>query len=149
MDTLHFTIDIKAPKQKVWDIMLGDKTYRQWTEPFQPGSYFEGSWDKGSTIRFLASDAGKIGGLVGTIAQNTPGDFVSIEYTGEVVDGVDNTASGQQWAGAHENYTFSEANGVTTLTVDLEGNLGAEMTAMFEQMWPKALQKLKEMAEAS
>ena len=43
MEKLHFSISIKAPKEKVWDTMLNDVTYRQWTSVFNPpGSYYEG-----------------------------------------------------------------------------------------------------------
>lgn len=33
---LHFTITINAPKEKVWDTMLQDTTFREWTAPFNP-----------------------------------------------------------------------------------------------------------------
>ena len=50
MDKLHFAIDVNAPKHKVWDTMLEDSTYRQWTRPFnQNGSWYEGDWSAGST----------------------------------------------------------------------------------------------------
>lgn len=53
MKKLHFSIQIKAPKEKVWQTMLDDPTYRQWTRVFMPGSYFEGAWEEGSKIRFV------------------------------------------------------------------------------------------------
>ncbi len=54
MEKQHFSIVIKAPKEKVWNTMLEDDTYRKWTEPFAPGSYYKGDWSKGSKILFLA-----------------------------------------------------------------------------------------------
>lgn len=42
MKTLNYSINIKASKEKVWDIMLSDKTYREWTKVFNPTSHFEG-----------------------------------------------------------------------------------------------------------
>lgn len=152
MTKLNFSIDINAPKQKVWEIMLADKTYREWTGAFHEGSYFEGSWDKGSKILFLGpSNEGKPSGMSSKIVENIPYEYVSIEHVGEVIDGVEDTTSesSKQWAGSHENYTFSETNGVTTLTVEMEGaDVSKEMTEMFEGMWPKALAKLKEIAES-
>ncbi len=146
MIKLNFTIDIQAPKQKVWEVMLADKTYREWTGAFQEGSYYEGSWDKGSKIQFLASDDGKLSGMTSKIAENIPYEYISIEHLGEVTDGKEDPTS--EWAGSHENYRFSELNGVTTLTVELEGSVdNPEMTEMFEQMWPRALSKLKEIVE--
>ncbi len=150
MNTLHFTIDINAPKEKVWEVMLADETYREWTSAFQEGSRYEGSWDKGSKIRFIGPDKeGKIGGMFGRIAENRPYEYISIEYGGEIVDDQEDSTSDhvKQWIGAHENYTFSESDGVTTLAVELEGVESPEMITMFEEAWPKALGKLKAIAE--
>lgn len=155
MNTLHFSTAIKAPVQKVWDTMLGDKTYRQWTAAFHEGSYFDGSWEKGSKILFLGPDeSGKLSGMVSKIVENKPYEFISIEHLGEVVDGVEDTTSDRvkAWAGSHENYTFHDNNGTTILDVDMEFDDNdkemAKMVEMFNDMWPKALQKLKELAEA-
>jgi hypothetical protein len=150
MAILHFTTQIKAPKQRVWEIMLSDKTYREWTAAFHEGSYFAGSWDEGSPIRFLAMDDGSLGGMFSKIVKNIPYEYISIEHLGEVIDGKEDTTSesAKQWAGSHENYTFTELDGVTTLTVELDGEgVSEEMTGMFEEMWPPALSKLKEIAE--
>jgi len=40
MNNLQFTIDINAPKEKVWDVMLTKETYDQWAGAFQEGSTF-------------------------------------------------------------------------------------------------------------
>jgi uncharacterized protein YndB with AHSA1/START domain len=150
MGQLQFSVDIKAPKQKVWDIMLAAETYRQWTAAFHEGSSYEGSWDEGSMIRFVAEDENKLGGMLGKIAKNRPYEYLSIEYLGLVVDGQNDTTSeaAQKWTGSHENYSFSEVDGVTTLTVELESTgLSDEMADMFNGMWPAALAKLKEIVE--
>lgn len=131
--------------------MLEDATYREWTESFHEGSYYEGDWSKGSKMLFLGpGDDGAIGGMVAKIVENRPYEFVSIEYMGEIANGVEDTTSERvrSWAGAHENYTFVETNGTTEVQVDIElgDDLGA-MKEMFEGMWPKALAKLKEIAE--
>lgn len=128
--------------------MLGDETYRQWTDVFNPGSYYEGSWDKGSEIRFIGSDdTGASGGMLGTIVENRPNEFVSIEYSGMIIEGVPDTTSdaAKTVVGTHENYSFSEEDGVTTVTVEMDSD--DEYAAMFEESWPVALDKLKELSE--
>lgn len=81
MEKLHFSVQIKAPKEKVWDTMLDDETYRKWTTAFSPGSYYEGSWDEGSKILFLAPDEnGKLSGMTSIIAENRPYEFISIKH---------------------------------------------------------------------
>lgn len=148
MDKLHFSIVIKAPKEKVWDTMLNEDTYRVWTEIFMPGSHYVGDWNKGSKILFLApGESGKMGGMVARIKEKRPYEYVSIEHLGIVEEGKEDTSSEavQAWAGALENYTFKEANGATEVLVDMD--TVDEYKEMFLNTWPKALQKLKELAE--
>lgn len=148
MDKLEFSIVIDAPKEKVWNTMLEDKTYRIWTEAFMPGSYYDGDWTKGSKILFLGpGNDGKVGGMVSRIKDNRLYEYVSIEHLGEVIDGVEDTTSDRvkDWAGALENYTFIDKDGKTELIVDM--NINEEFKEMFEGMWPKALQKLKALCE--
>lgn len=149
MQKLKFSIEINAPKEKVWDTMLDDKTYRRWTAAFNEGSYYKGDWSKGSKIIFLGPnpETGKEGGMVSRIAENKPYEFISIEHLGIINDGVEDTTSDavKPWAGSLENYTFKEINGKTELLVDMDIN--DDYKEMFEDMWPNALQKLKELAE--
>ncbi|HEX9252250.1 MAG TPA: SRPBCC domain-containing protein [Ignavibacteriaceae bacterium] len=148
MQKLKFSIEINAPKEKVWDTMLDDKTYRQWTEPFSPGCYYEGDWNKGSKILFLATDQeGKIGGMVSRIKDNIKHEYISIEHLGMVQDGVEDTTSDavKPWAGLLENYAFKSDGSRTELLVHI--NVNDDFKDMFDDMWPKALRKLKELAE--
>jgi uncharacterized protein YndB with AHSA1/START domain len=147
-EKLHFEIAIHAPVRKVWDTMLAQETYREWTSAFGP-SYYEGSWDKGSKIKFLGAEGS---GMVSQIAENVPYKFLSIEHLGEMKNGVEDTTSEQvkKWTPAFENYTFTEKGEETLLAIDMEMESSPEskeMKEMFEGMWPKALLKLKEMSE--
>jgi len=143
MEKLHFKIDIKASKEKVWNTMLDDKTYRIWTEAFAPGSYYKGDWNKGSKILFLAPGEKGEMGMVSRIKDNRKYEFISIEHLGDVKDGKEYT--GTSWAGALENYTFKENNGKTEVLIDVDST--EDFKELFQGMWPKALQKLKELAE--
>lgn len=152
MQKLHFSIAINAPKQKVWDTMLADTTYREWAGEFNPegGTYYQGNWNQGSKMLFLGPDkTGKVYGMVSHVVANRPGEFISIEHVGEVRDGVEDLASAEaeRWAGAHENYTFSEQDGVTTVVVDAD--IIDEFKTLFEDIWPKALAKLKQISETT
>lgn len=153
MQTLHFSTFINAPREKVWDVMLGDATYREWTKPFNAGSYYEGSWEQGSKILFKGTnDKGEVeGGMVSRIAESRKPEFVSIEHMGMIVDGkevmIEDTEEYKAWAGAHENYTFTEKDGGTDLTVDLD--VTEEMAADMGAMWEKSLVVLKGLAEQS
>lgn len=148
MQKLHFETFINAPVEKVWNTMFEDATYREWTKPFNPGSYYKGSWEEGSKILFVGlGEDGKEGGMVSHIRKNRPHEFVSIEHVGLVMDGIEDTTSeaAKKWTPAFENYTFTEKDGGTEVSVDVD--IDDEHKAMFEGVWPLALEKLKEIAE--
>ena len=148
-EKLHFEIEINVPVKKAWDTMLEPETYKEWTAPFDPSSTYEGSWEKDSKIRFL-SESGD--GMTSEIAENIPHKFISIRHLGIIKNGVDDTTSeeAKQWIPAFENYTFTDKGAETKLEVDLEmvaTPKSKEMIEMFEDMWQKALQKLREICE--
>lgn len=148
METIQFTILINCNKQKVWNVMLEDKTYRQWTAAFHEGSYYEGTWEKGTEIRFLGpGEDGKLGGMYSKIKENKKHEFISIEHLGMVSDDVVDTTSDEvkKWAPAFENYTFTEKGNQTEVKVDMQ--IDSNYKAMFEEMWPKALKALKNLSE--
>lgn len=149
MEKLRQTIFINAPRERVWDVMLSQDTYRQWTSAFSPGSYYKGDWSKGSKIVFLGPnpDGSGEGGMVSRISENRPHEFISIEHLGIVHNGVEDTESAEakKWAPAFENYTFAEKDGGTELTVEMD--IEAKERENFEKMWTEALSRLKAIAE--
>ncbi|MGC1633209.1 MAG: SRPBCC domain-containing protein [Gelidibacter sp.] len=151
MEKLQFKIEINATAQKVYETMLGLKdknTYEYWTSAFNPSSTFEGSWEKDSKMLFVGVDEkGKKGGMVSKIVEHQPAKFVSILHYG-CLDGDTEVTTGEkveQWADGHENYTFQETNGITTLTIDVEAI--EDHLDYFNQTFPIALDKLKEISE--
>lgn len=133
--------------------MLDAATYPQWTKAFNPNptsvSYFEGSWEKGSKMRFIGPDeTGQLGGMVSEIAENRPYEFISIHHLGLFGNGVEDTTSDEakKWQG-FENYTLKEIDNKTELLVDIDVDFDEDFTKYFEEAWPKALQKLKELSE--
>jgi len=49
------------------------------------------------------------------------------------------------WAGSLENYSFKEKDGKTEVLVEMD--ITEEYKEMFNDMWLRALQKLKEISE--
>ncbi len=148
MKKLNYQIDIQASKEKVYRKMIEPETYNAWTAEFNPTSHYEGSWNKGDKIRFIGiSEDGKKGGMLSEIAENIPNEYISIHHYG-ILEGENEITEGPQvdsWAPAYENYTFTEKNGITTVKVDVDTN--EEYADYFDQTWPKALNKLKEITE--
>jgi uncharacterized protein YndB with AHSA1/START domain len=143
-----FAIVVNAPKEKVWHTMLDADTYRAWTEAFMPDSHFVGDWRKGSKMLFLApGETGEMSGMVSRIKEIRPYEYVLIEHIGIVQNGKEDTSSEavSGWAGALENYTFKDLGGKTEVLIEMDTS--DEYTKMFQNIWPKALQRLKELAE--
>lgn len=151
MQRLQFTSVINAPAQKVYETMLGlkDKSaYEHWTSAFNPTSTYEGTWEKGSKILFVGVDEnGKKGGMVSEIVEHEPAKFISIRHYG-FLDGEIEVTTGEQvekWAGGHENYSYQENNGITTVTVDIDTL--DEYLDYFNSTYPLALDQLKALSE--
>lgn len=149
LPTGHYQITINAPAEKVYNTMIADETYRQWTAAFNGASHFEGYWEKGAELRFIGEDKdGATGGMVSRIKENIPHRFISIEHLGILENGEAITSGPkvESWAGSLENYTFTEEEGHTLVSVDLDTN--PEFHAYFAETWPKALATLKALCEA-
>lgn len=146
MNKLNFNVIIDAPREKVWNVLWDDATYRQWTSVFSEGSHVKTDWKKGSKVLFLGGEGS---GMVSSIADIVPNEFMSFKHLGEVKDGVEDTTSErvQKWAGALENYTLKDKDGKTELIVEVDMN--DEYAGYFEDMFPKALNKVKELSERS
>ncbi len=144
MERHTFDIVIDAPRETVWDILWSKDTYPQWTSVFSPGSRAETTWQQGSKVLFVD---GSNEGMVATVAENRPHEFMSFKHLGMVKDGVEDFDSAQvrQWAGAQENYSLRTENGKTRLTVEMD--ITPEHEEYFVKTWPLALQKVKQLAE--
>ncbi len=141
MQKLYFSIDIKAPREKVWKVLWEDATYRDWTSVFAEGSHAKSDWKEGSRIEFLDPNGNGMFAVIDKLVQN---EFMSFKHLGEIREGKE-----QPWdegASGIENYKLKENDEFTTLTVDLDSP--EEYGNMFEDIFPKALERVKELAEA-
>jgi len=145
MEKLTFKTTINAPREKVWDILWTDETYRQWTRPFSEGSRAETDWKKGSKVLFLGGDGQD--GMVSEVAENIPNEYMSIRHLGMVTNGVEDTTSEQikDWAGAIEDYTLTDVAGKTELTVNMD--IAEKEKDNMAKIWPSAMDIIKELSE--
>jgi uncharacterized protein YndB with AHSA1/START domain len=147
-EILHFESVVNCPPIKVYEYMLNEKKYREWTSVFNPSSRYEGSWEKGSKILFIGEDSnGNSGGMVSRIKENIPHRFISIEHLGILKNGEEINCGPEVdlWKGSLENYTFSSADGKTRLSVDIDSN--SEFRTYFLETWPLALEKIRALCE--
>ena len=144
LDHQNYQITINAKPEKVYKVLIEEKSYNEWTKVFNASSRFEGSWNKGERIRFIGTDKeGNEGGMISRIKENIPNRYISIEHVGEFQNGKDNLEA--HWSGSLENYTLTAKNDHTVLDIDMD--VVPEYISFFNETWPEALKKVKKLSE--
>ena len=145
MVTIIQETEIKASAEKIWQILWNDDTYKQWTNFFSEGCYYESDWQIGGRTLFL--DATGKSGMISTIDKLDAPHEVVFKHLGYMKDGEEifNTKEVAEWSGAQEKYILTEFDGYTKLTTKTQTTLQYEdfMKKAFEQ----GFEKIKELAE--
>jgi len=144
MQNKRFTIKIKAPAEKIWKVLWNGETYPQWTAAFGEGSHAVTDWQEGSKVLFLSANND---GMYSMVVKNKPGVFMSFRHLGIIKEGKEQPADeeSKKWSGAMENYTLKEEAGGTDLIVEMD--ITEEFEKYFQETFPKALEKVKELSE--
>lgn len=144
MKVIIKSIEIKAPKEKVWNVLLDDKSTRIWYAAFSEGTHAKTDWEVGSKALFVDNSNC---GMVSKVIVNNPGEMLSIEHQGIIMDGKEDYESEMAKAikGGREIYLLSATNGITNLSI--ESDMAEEMFESMSLSWDKALQKIKELSE--
>ena len=143
MKRKNYSIHIGAPRPTVWNILWGSDSYKAWTSVFSEGSHAETDWKEGSKVLFLD---GKGNGMISRIARKQPDAFMSFEHLGVMKDGKEDTATAE-WAGATENYTLTDEDGGTRLSVEID--VEGEFESYFDKTFPAALEKVRDLSESA
>ncbi|ETA80063.1 hypothetical protein [Youngiibacter fragilis] len=142
MKELQFSIEINAGKEKVWDTLWNDDTFRDWANFIDEGTYMDGELVEGKDVRFISSVNGY--GVTSRIAKLIPFHTVLFRHM------VDTKERGtevreDEWTGGTESYLLSETGGDTILTVKMD--VPIEMEELFNERFPMALGRIKSLAE--
>lgn len=142
--TLSYEVRMAAPVATVWERMFSSNGYRQWTASFTEGSFFEGSWEEGTRMRFLGPGDN---GLLSEIATNRRHEEIRIRHIGMVMAGVEDTESDavRAWAPMHETYRFRQEGDETV--VSIEQQTLEPYRESIDRTWPQALEALKDLCE--
>jgi hypothetical protein len=143
--TIRKSIDVNAPKEIVWEVLLDDKFTRIWYAEFSEGSHAETDWKIGSKAVFTDNSGC---GLIATVVANKPYEFLQLQYTGYMNSGIEDYHSkiAQEVKGGLETYRLSEKDGVTNLSI--ECSMSEQMFETMSLAWNKALLKLQELSES-
>ena len=145
METLSYSIVIKAPKQKIWDILWAPETYRRWTQYFGSDSDMKSDWKIGGRTYFVDRDDS---GMVATISTLDEPNGVCFTHLGTIKNGIEDTESQQvkQWSGAPERYfLISLDRGFVKLQVEIQ--IDPKYRQIMDHGFSHGLQTVKELAE--
>lgn len=147
MELLEKSIFINAPKEKVFDILINDSTYREWTSAFCEGSYYEiESWEVWQKIVFKSNTPGW---LISKVSHFDKPNQLWFSHQGWInSDGWEdyNSPNVLPWKNSREIYTLSDVDGGTKLDI-LQDIPDHEECWSFWEMWDRALEKVKEIAQ--
>jgi uncharacterized protein YndB with AHSA1/START domain len=146
MKKLEYKTEIAAKREKVWKTMLEQDSFREWTNVSWPGSRYEGNWKQGEDIRFIGGEGQ--GGTMANLVEVREPETVRAKHIAVInADGsLDRTSEqAKGWVGTTEEYFFTEKNGKTEVKVVI--NTTPAWESMFNDGWPNALNKLKEICE--
>ena len=146
METLSYEIIIQASRQKVWDVLWNENTYREWTQFFGPGSVMKSDWKVGGKTYFVNAEGA---GMVSTIDSLEEPEQIIFKHLGMVdKDGNEDTESMEikQWSGCSEKYILIDLGGKTKLhaEVQTEKDWQEHMNTGFT----KGLEVVKNLAES-
>ncbi|AYO57870.1 ATPase [Chryseobacterium sp. 6424] len=140
MATFNYEIIIKAPRQKIWDLLWNPETYKEWKQFFAPGSQFRSDWEVNGETFFLNAEGS---GLYSTIKSLHEPAEVVFSHLGMVREGRVDTATVNQleWSGAEEKYFLREIDSQTTelraiihTTRDIENMMNEGFSKGFEYL---------------
>lgn len=149
MKTINQSIEIQATKETIWASIVNVNKYKVWAESFHEGSTFEGIWQKGAKLKFLANDEkGEPMGMISEVVVFDHLKDISIQPLGFFGGGEEDFSSDelQKWTPTLESYhieTVSE--GVQKFSVTQ--TVPDEYFDMLNDSWKPALEKLKEVCE--
>ena len=139
MEKLNFEIIINAEPAKVWSVLWDDISYRQWTTAFTEGSFYQGSLEEGSIVKFFDPNNN---GMYSRVEKNIPNQEIKFLHLGEIYNGVE---APQDWGEATEAYILEENDEGTKLTAEIQ--TPAEFKEFFEEKFPNALGIIKNLSE--
>lgn len=139
---MQYTVLISATKQQVWSTIWGDETFRTWASIIDPGTYMVGELKEGGEVQFISAENGY--GVTSTVVRLIPYEYVLLQHKVDTQNAGADTRE-EQWAGTSESYALSQIGSETLLTLLVDVPL--ELKDYFSEAYPRALTRIKELAE--
>lgn len=142
MKKQQYSVEINATKERVWDTLWQDETYRDWASIIDPESYMVGELKEGNEVQFISSASGY--GVTSFVEKLVAGEFVLLRHLADTQEDGKRERE-KQWTGSEERYSLVEEDGTMTLTIAYD--VPPELEEMFKVRYPKALERVKVLAE--
>lgn len=139
---MRFTTQIKAQKKRVWQVLWEDATFRDWASLIDEGMHLLGEMKEGNEVQFISSVSGY--GVTSLIEKLVPNEYVLFRQMADTQNEGEALRE-KEWTGGAESYTLEETNGITTVTI--ESDVPDNLVETFEICYPKALERIKHLAE--
>jgi uncharacterized protein YndB with AHSA1/START domain len=143
MKELNYTTEISATPEKVWKTLWNDATFRDWAGIIDEGTYMKGTLKEGNDVEFISSVNGY--GVTSFVEKFTPNKLAFFRHKADTQE-TGTKSRDNEWTGTSEQYELHEKNGRTTLTIKTQ--VPPEQEETFEDRLPKALARIKELAES-
>lgn len=145
MKTITKEIEITAPRDKVWTVLVESTYNRDWMSVFSPGTKASTDWIEGHRIKFTDNSNN---GLIGKVTTKQPYEIIRFTYEGEIRNGVEDYESemARKISGTEEVYELSDFNGNTKLRIS--SDMDDEYFDQMSEAWDAALQRISELSHA-
>ena len=142
MQKQQFSIEIRAPRERVWNTLFENKSFRDWGSVIdEDGQYMVGELKEGNEIQFLSENGF---GVTTFVEKLIPNEFISFRMIANTIDSGKRERE-KEWTGGEESFSLAEKDDVTALTVHID--VPEEMQTMFQDRFPRALERVKVLAE--
>lgn len=138
----EYNIKINAPKEFVWDTMIGTNTYPKWIKGFSENSQIIGEWVQGTKVDFIDPNMGGTRALLEIV--DKPNRILA-KHIAMLSKDRKPEERAEKWVGTLEEYILTEDEGVTTLTIKM--HLHPDFEEMLSSGWKVSLKLLKELCE--
>ena len=141
MKEMEFQVEINALREKVWDTLWRDETFREWAGIIDPGTHLVGELKEGNEVQYISGNGYGVTSFVERLIEN---EFLLLRHSADTQDNGEQERE-KEWTGGTESYSLADKDGVTTLTTRFD--VPAELVEYFSVHYPKALERVKELAE--
>jgi uncharacterized protein YndB with AHSA1/START domain len=150
MKTYTYSIEINKPVAVVFDKVTNPEVYPAWAKAWSENGEsmdMQGNWQEGTTMSFFDKSGSGTKVLVEEVKQNEcikMKHIAMVKNKDEDITELDDVM--KKWIGSREDYFFTAIDENTTKFEAV--NVTDEAFEEMLQVWPQALQYLKEVCEA-